>query len=126
MASFPRWLDKARATGARLINPDRDASDARRPTKAPSTNGKSASWRARRELDVDYADIPSFLLPLDLRVRLDKEERKAHSRSRAAPYDKSSVSSRPASFSLFRARGCCSSSPRRRGRRRSGSSLSFV
>ena len=84
MASFPRWLDKARATGAKLISYEPD--------------GVPASQR-RRKRDAEYADIPPFLLPLSVRVRLDKDRR--NTRSRAAPYDKTVVPvSHPVDFSL--------------------------
>ncbi|KAI0693526.1 hypothetical protein C8T65DRAFT_744687 [Cerioporus squamosus] len=75
MASFPRWFDKAKATGARLISCD--AEDASRPQR-------------RRKRDSDYADIPPFLLPLSIRVRLDKDKGKdsRKARSRSAPYHK--------------------------------------
>ncbi|KAH9917139.1 uncharacterized protein BXZ73DRAFT_53443 [Epithele typhae] len=80
MTSLPRWLGKAKASGARLIT--NEPGDASRPT------------RGRRSRDAEYADIPPFLLPLSLRVRLDKEDRKtrSHSRNRAQPYDRSIVS----------------------------------
>ncbi|KAI0754127.1 hypothetical protein C8Q80DRAFT_1265815 [Daedaleopsis nitida] len=77
MASFPRWLDKAKATGARLISYE---------PEGPSP----AQRQHKRKRDTDYADIPPFLLPLSVRVRLDKGRRKTL--PRPAPYNKTSLS----------------------------------
>ncbi|KAI0760689.1 hypothetical protein C8Q74DRAFT_246652 [Fomes fomentarius] len=78
MASFPRWLDKAKATGAKLISYD-------------GTEGSlpAAQRRHKHKRGAEYDDIPPFLLPLSVRVRLDKDRRKAL--SRPAPYDKTCI-----------------------------------
>ncbi|PIL23071.1 hypothetical protein GSI_14378 [Ganoderma sinense ZZ0214-1] len=91
MPPLPRWLDKARATSARLISNESDPQDPSTPR--PPTTSRSILARARsgrrptREVD-NYADIPPFLLPLSVRVQLDRERAKHKARSRAAPYDK--------------------------------------
>ncbi len=90
MPPLPRWLDKARATSARLISSESDpqASSTRPPTTSRSILARARSARKpTREVD-NYADIPPFLLPLSVRVQLDRERAKHKARSRAAPYDK--------------------------------------
>ncbi|KAM5543552.1 hypothetical protein V8D89_002803 [Ganoderma adspersum] len=90
MPPLPRWLDKARATSARLISSESDPQDS---SSKPPTTSRSILARARsgrkptRDVD-NYADIPPFLLPLSARVQLDRERAKHKARSRAAPYDK--------------------------------------
>ena len=56
--------------------------------KGPLINEPEGASRPqrRRKRDSDYTDIPPFLLPLSVRVRLDKDSRKA--RPRSAPYRK--------------------------------------
>ena len=96
MPPLPRWLDKARATGARLISNDSEPQESRtRPlTTSRSILARSRS-RLKRTCDVDnYADIPPFLLPLSVRVQLDRSRTKHKARSRAAPYDKCSLQPR--------------------------------
>ena len=103
MASFPRWLDKAKATGARLISYEPEG--ASRPQR-------------RRKRDSDYTDIPPFLLPLSVRVRLDKDSRKA--RPRSAPYRKDRdithvrLPSHPSPFPLFISLGAPQTPQKRR------------
>ena len=94
MAPLPRWLDKAKlkATGARLKS--QDPEDSKCSGTSSTTTGRWRERLSRRPLDTDYtdyADIPSFLLPLDLRVRREKEERKTRSHTCGTPSDPSLV-----------------------------------
>ena len=82
MAPLPKWLDKARATSARLITAPDAAGDA-------NTSGTGR----KRARSTDYTDIPPFLLPLSVRVKLDKENAKRNSsdykaRARTASYNR--------------------------------------